>query len=1107
MAAINRLLKPSPFSSFAITCIRRSLTTAVVSETDAISKSQLYPHNFLPPRVDPKGRNVQWVFLGSPGVGKGTYSSRLSTLLGVPHIATGDLVREELSSNGPLSKQLAEIVNQGKLVSDEIILSLLSKRLEAGEAKGESGFILDGFPRTIRQAEILDEVTDIDLVVNLKLPEDILVEKCLGRRICSQCGKNFNVASINVKGENGSPGISMAPLLPPPQCASKLITRSDDTEAVVKERLLVYNEKSQPVEDFYRIQGKLLEFDLPGGIPESWPSFEGYECFKHNKNGLKGSVSMTIDGEAKRDLPEVNRLMQDEVKKAGDRGIVGKGQGASVEEELRINRIGEDVKDGGEQMVQDQAVLQVPQLQQQSQGSVACWERFLHLRSIKVLLVETDDSTRHVVTALLRNCNYEVIEAANGLQAWRILENLTIDVDLVLTEVVMPCLTGIGLLCKIMSHKTRNNIPVIMMSSHDSMGLVFKCLSEGAVDFLVKPIRKNELKNLWQHVWRRCHSSSAGSNDGDDNGSIGLNTEDGSDNGSGTQGSWTKQAVEVDSSQSMSSWDQIADCPDSTCAQVIRSNAEASGNKWLHMTSTKEFQEQKEQCNNVAMGKEMIVRKSKSLDLQPKNPIKVLIKPIGTKQNTLPEFGKQIDKGLLNASGDSPSNKYEAVITNTSNPQMDSRESEAPRELGKISEINYKADNGVEELPVIERSLKRLRGLKDSGTTVQDDCKVLRRSELSAFSRYNTASNACKAPIGITGSSSPLDSVEVVKKESICNIRSHSNGNPPYQSSNVGSNDIDMFSTTNKVFTYTKVLKDKSKATSAVNDLHPLCTFQHIKGDVMCNPQQVILVKADDMAATAVLAPPRGSHLELYHHHFPDMDQQKPLCNHANLSLEKVAADAPHCGISKVLGGPVEGNAENWSLNRSVSGSNHGSNGENRSSTVVNAGGTNMESDNGLAGKSGSGDASGSGSGNRVELNKYAQRVAALAKFRQKRKERCFQKKVRYQSRKRLAEQRPRVQGQFARQTGQENSNRNADRAYQLIPRTLCLGGCPRANDVSGAVCPFLCYKRWARACSISIEVVKIFTSEVQLNAIKWLVNEIWQGLIIFHSLLVTILV
>ncbi|XP_008445833.2 probable adenylate kinase 6, chloroplastic isoform X1 [Cucumis melo] len=238
----------------------------------------------------PMDRNVQWVFLGCPGVGKGTYASRLSSLLGVPHIATGDLVREELSSSGPLASQLAEIVSQGKLVSDEIIFDLLSKRLRASEAKGESGFILDGFPRTIRQAEILEGVTDVDLVVNLKLREEALLAKCLGRRICSECGGNYNITCIEIKDKEGRPELYMAPLLPPPNCASKLITRSDDTEAIVKERLRIYKEtflQSQPVEDFYRRRGKLLEFDLPGGIPESWPKLLqalNLEDLNHNQS-------------------------------------------------------------------------------------------------------------------------------------------------------------------------------------------------------------------------------------------------------------------------------------------------------------------------------------------------------------------------------------------------------------------------------------------------------------------------------------------------------------------------------------------------------------------------------------------------------------------------------------------------------------------------------------------------------------------------------------------------------------------------------------------------------------------------------------------------------
>ncbi|KAJ8538323.1 hypothetical protein K7X08_014863 [Anisodus acutangulus] len=180
------------------------------------------------------------------------------------------------------------------------------------------------------------------------------------------------------------------------------------------------------------------------------------------------------------------------------------------------------------------------------------------------------------------------IQAANGLQAWKILENRTNQIDLVLSEVVMPCLSGIRLLCKIMSHKTHNNIPVIMMSSHDSVGLVFKCLSKGAADFLVKPIRKNELKNLWQHVWRRCQSwkwegsgtqtqksvkSKTGEQSGNNSGSYNGEDNQGSaplGNGSDTQSSWTKQAVEVDSSQAVSPCNQAPERGDSICAQVIR---------------------------------------------------------------------------------------------------------------------------------------------------------------------------------------------------------------------------------------------------------------------------------------------------------------------------------------------------------------------------------------------------------------------------------------------------------------------------------------------------------------------------------------------------------
>jgi len=264
MAAINRLMRPICRVGYSTLASQKPSNQWGVAGIDQGSRSP-------PLNGGPKGSNMQWIFLGCPGVGKGTYASRLSRFLGIPHIATGDLLREELAQSGPSATELASIVNQGKLVPDEIIVNLLSRRLEKSALKGESGFILDGFPRTTRQAEILEQVTEIDLVINLKLREDVLLQKCLGRRICSQCGNNYNVASINFEAKDGHPAIYMPPLLAPPSCESKLITREDDTEEVVKERLRVYHDKSRPVEDFYRSRGKLLEFELPGGIPESWP--------------------------------------------------------------------------------------------------------------------------------------------------------------------------------------------------------------------------------------------------------------------------------------------------------------------------------------------------------------------------------------------------------------------------------------------------------------------------------------------------------------------------------------------------------------------------------------------------------------------------------------------------------------------------------------------------------------------------------------------------------------------------------------------------------------------------------------------------------------------
>ncbi|KAF3541888.1 hypothetical protein F2Q69_00025143 [Brassica cretica] len=136
------------------------------------------------------------------------------------------------------------------------------------------------------------------------------------------------------------------------------------------------------------------------------------------------------------------------------------------------------------------------------------WERFLPKISLRVLLVEADDSTRQIVSALLRKCSYRVAAVADGLKAWEMLKGKPESVDLILTEVDLPSISGYALLTLIMENDTCKNIPVIMMSTQDSVNTVYKCMLKGAADYLVKPLRRNELRNLWQHVWRRQSSQS-----------------------------------------------------------------------------------------------------------------------------------------------------------------------------------------------------------------------------------------------------------------------------------------------------------------------------------------------------------------------------------------------------------------------------------------------------------------------------------------------------------------------------------------------------------------------------------------------------------------------
>lgn len=196
------------------------------------------------------------IMLGPPGSGKGTYSSRISSIFKIPQISTGDMIRAEIKSQTETGKKIQEIVNAGRLAPDEIVMGLMKKRMLEKDCR--NGFILDGFPRTLGQAEELNKIVKVDVVLNLVLPEDILIRKITARRVCEKCGDNYNVADINEQ------GITMPPMLPKKEgicdkCTGKLIQRKDDTVEVIKERLSVYRKQTEPLIKYYREKGLIKD--------------------------------------------------------------------------------------------------------------------------------------------------------------------------------------------------------------------------------------------------------------------------------------------------------------------------------------------------------------------------------------------------------------------------------------------------------------------------------------------------------------------------------------------------------------------------------------------------------------------------------------------------------------------------------------------------------------------------------------------------------------------------------------------------------------------------------------------------------------------------------
>ncbi len=183
------------------------------------------------------------ILLGAPGAGKGTQASRISDAYKLPHISTGDIFRENIKNGTPIGLQAKSYIDQGLLVPDEVTCKIVEDRISREDCK--EGYMLDGFPRNISQAEALDKITDIDLVINIDVDFSLLLDRLCGRRVCKDCGESYHVSRLN--GETKCA-----------RCGGELYQRKDDNPETVQSRLDVYTAQTAPLIEYYKNKGVLF---------------------------------------------------------------------------------------------------------------------------------------------------------------------------------------------------------------------------------------------------------------------------------------------------------------------------------------------------------------------------------------------------------------------------------------------------------------------------------------------------------------------------------------------------------------------------------------------------------------------------------------------------------------------------------------------------------------------------------------------------------------------------------------------------------------------------------------------------------------------------------
>ncbi len=199
---------------------------------------------------------MKLILLGAPGAGKGTLAEILSRMCNIPTISTGNILRAAMKNGTPVGLKAKEYVDSGKLVPDDVIIGIVRERLAEDDCK--NGYILDGMPRTIPQAQALEDAgVNIDAALSLEISDEAIIERMTGRRVCKDCGTTYHIVNIPPKVEDKCD-----------KCGGELIIRKDDMPETVKERLSVYHKETEPLKEFYAERGKLKTVESSSTVDE-----------------------------------------------------------------------------------------------------------------------------------------------------------------------------------------------------------------------------------------------------------------------------------------------------------------------------------------------------------------------------------------------------------------------------------------------------------------------------------------------------------------------------------------------------------------------------------------------------------------------------------------------------------------------------------------------------------------------------------------------------------------------------------------------------------------------------------------------------------------------